>query len=137
MLFKYIASLLEASLSKFSQQELIAMMLKLQNKMKTSDTKFAEEVRKLNESVQQLKSDLAVTKNVNSQLHNRFANMERQCQANSQYFWREYVEIVGIPTLVLDNELKKSFGKLSTRLELKLMIRILNPASVLAVKAVQ
>ena len=113
------------------------MMLKLQNKMKTSDTKFAEEVRKLNESVQQLKSDLAVTKNVNSQLHNRFANMERQCQANSQYFWREYVEIVGIPTLVLDNELKKYFGKLSTRLELKLMIRILNPASVLAVKAVQ
>ena len=41
-----MASLTEESLSKLSKQELIAMMLKIQNKMETSDTKFAEEVRK-------------------------------------------------------------------------------------------
>ena len=55
------------------------MMLKMQNKIKSSDMKFAEEVRKLNESFQQLKPDIAITKNVNSQLHNHFVNMERQC----------------------------------------------------------
>ena len=33
--------------------------------MESSDTKFAEEVRKLNESFEQLKSDLSITKNVN------------------------------------------------------------------------
>ena len=67
-----MASLTEESLSKLSKQELIAMMLKMQNKMESSDTKFAEEVRKLNESIQQLESALAISKNVNSQLHKRF-----------------------------------------------------------------
>ena len=38
------------SLSKLSKQELIAMILQMQNKMETSDTKFAEEVLKLTES---------------------------------------------------------------------------------------
>ena len=60
-----MASLTEESLSKLSEQELIAVMLKIQNKMESSVTKFAEEVRKLNESFQKLKSDLAITKNVN------------------------------------------------------------------------
>ena len=87
------------------------MMHKMQNKMESSDTKFAEEVRKLNEIFQQLKSDLAITKNVNSQLPNRFVNMERQCWANAQYSRNECVEIVGIPTSVPDNELEETFCK--------------------------
>ena len=78
-----MASLMEESLSKRSKQELIAMMLKIQNKIETSDTKFAEEVRKLNKSFPQLKFDLAITKNVNSQLQNRFFNTERQCWENA------------------------------------------------------
>ena len=53
-------------------------MLKIQNKMKSSDTRFAKEVRKRNENFQQLKSDLTITKNVNSKLQNSFVNTERQ-----------------------------------------------------------
>ena len=114
------------------------MVLKMQNKMESSDAKFPEEVRKLNESFQQLKSDLAITETINRQLHNRIVNMERKYRANFQYSRREYVEIVGIPTSVLDNQLKETFfAILPTRLELKLMIGILNPAIVLAVKAVR
>ena len=60
-----MASLTEESLSKLSKQELIAMISTMQNKMESSDTKFAKEVRKLNESFEQLKSDLSITKNVN------------------------------------------------------------------------
>ena len=92
----------------------------MQNKMESSDTKFAEQVRKLNESFQQLKSDLAITKNVNSQLHNRFVNMERQCWANAQYSRRECVEIVGIPTSVADNELEETFCKIVDKVGVKI-----------------
>ena len=74
-----MASLTEESLGELNKQELIAMMLKMLNKMGSPSTKFAEEVRTLNESFQQLKSDLAVTKNVNNQLSNYFANTEKQC----------------------------------------------------------
>ena len=76
---------MEESLSKLSKEELI-MMLKMQNKMESSDTKFAEEVRKLTESFQQLKPDLAITKIVNSQLHNRFVNMEKEFWAKCSVF---------------------------------------------------
>ena len=38
------------------------MMLKMQSKIESSDKKFAEEVRKLNDSFQQLKSYLAIVK---------------------------------------------------------------------------
>ena len=41
-------------------------MLKMPNEMQSSDTKFAEEVLKFNKSFQQLKFDIAITKNVNS-----------------------------------------------------------------------
>ena len=115
-----MASLTEESLGKLSKQEVISMMLKMQHKMESSDTKFAEVVRKLNENFEQLKSDLAVTKNVNSQLHNRFVNMERQCWANAQYSRRECVEIVGIPTSVLDNELEETFCKIVDKVGVKI-----------------
>ena len=109
----------------------------MQNKIVTSDTTFTGEVRKLNESFQQLNSDLAINKNVNSHLHNHFVNIERQCCANAQYSRRQCVEIVDIPSSVPDNGLEKPFENLSTTLELQTMIGLLNPAIVLAVKAVR
>ena len=118
-----MASLTEESFSKLSKQELIAMMLQMQNEMESSDTKFAEELRELNESFQQLKSDLTITKNVNSQLHNRLVNMEKQCWANAQYSRRECVEIVGIPTSVPDNELEKTFCKIVDNVGIKISDR--------------
>ena len=60
-----------------NKQKLIATMLKMQNKMESSDTKFAEEMRKLNESFQQPISDIAITINVNSQLCSCFVNIDR------------------------------------------------------------
>ena len=132
-----MTSLTEKSLSKLSKQELIAMMLGMQNKMKSSDTKFAEEVRKLNESFQRLKSDLAITKNVNSQLRNRFVDMERQCWPNAQYSWRECVEIVGIPTSVPDNELEETFCKIVDKIGVKIDDRDIPVIIVLATKAVR
>ena len=132
-----MASLTEESLSKLSKHELIAMMLEMRNKMKSSDRKFAEEVRKLNESFQQLKSDPAITKNVNSQLHNRFVNMERQCWANAQYSRRECVEIVGIPTTVPDNELEETFCKIVDKVGVTIDDRDIPVIIMLATKVVR
>ena len=100
MLFKYIAFLTEESLGKLRKQELIAVMLKIQNKMESSDTKLAEEVRKLNESFEQVKSDLAIKK------------MLIASSTITSLKWREYVETVGISTPVPDNELEKTIVKL-------------------------
>ena len=88
--------------------------------MESLDTKFAEELRKLNESFQQLKSDLVITKNVNSQLHNRFVHVEIQCWENPQYSRRECVENVGIPTSVPDNELAETFCKIVDKIGVKI-----------------
>ena len=118
-----MASLTEESLSKLSEQELIAVMLKIQNKMESSFSKFAEEVGKLNESFQKLKSDLAITKNVNNQLHNHFVNMDRQFCINTQYSRRECVEILGIPTSVPANELEETFCKIVDKIEFKINYR--------------
>ena len=104
-----MVSLTEESLSKLSKQELIAMISTMQNKMESSDTKFAEEVRKLNESFQQHKYDLAITKGVSSRLHICFVSMERQCWASAQCSRGECEGIVGIPTSVPDKELEEAF----------------------------
>ena len=95
-------------------------MLKMQNKMESSDTKLAEEVHKHNESFQQLKPDLVMTKNFDSKLHNCFVNMEKECWKNAQYSRREYVEIVAISTSVPDNELEKNVCKIAEKFKVKI-----------------
>ena len=122
-----MGSLTEESLIKLSEQELIAMMLKMQNKMEPSYTKFAEEVGKLNENFQKLKSDLAITKNVNSELHNRLVNME-----SAQYSRRECMKIVGILTSFPDNEFEKTFCKIVDKVGVKINYRDIDFVIVLA-----
>ena len=61
------------------------MMLKLKNKMKSSDVEFADEILKFNKSFEKLKSGLAITKNINSLFHNSFFIIEKQCWAIVQY----------------------------------------------------
>ena len=92
----------------------------MQNKMESSATTFAEEVRKLNESFQQLKFDFAIAKNVNSQLDNRIVNMKRQCWANTQYSRGERVETVGITTSVPDKELEETLCKIIGKVGVKI-----------------
>ena len=84
--------------------------------MEDKDNTVLEEVRKLNESVSQLRSEVAVTKNVNNLLLTRLTTLERQCWANAQYSGPECLDIVGIPhevsREVLKEKVLKIFGKL-------------------------
>ena len=104
------------SLDKLRKQDLIPIVLTLQSKLEDKDNPVLEEVRKLNESVSQLCSELAVTKNVNDLLLTRLTTSERQCWANAQYSRRECLDIVGIPhevsVEVLEEKVLKIFGKL-------------------------
>ena len=56
------------SLDKLRKQDLIPIALNLQSKLEDKNDKILEEVRKLNESVSQLRSDLPVAKTVNNLL---------------------------------------------------------------------
>ena len=84
--------------------------------MEDKDNTVLEEERKLNESVSQLRSELAVTKNVNNLLLTRLTTLEKQCWANAKYLRRECLDIVGIPhevsEEVLEEKVLKIFGKL-------------------------
>ena len=98
------------------QQDLIPIILTLQSKLEDKDNTVLEEERKLNESVSQLRSELAITKNVNNLLLTRLTTLEKQCWANAQYLRRECLDIVGIPhevsEEVLEEKVLKIFGKL-------------------------
>ena len=65
------------------EQNLILTVLSLQSKLEDKDNTVLEDVRKLNESISKLDTELAVTKNVNNLLLTRLTTLERQCWANA------------------------------------------------------
>ena len=90
---------------------MIPIVLSLQSKLDEAKleakNKVLEEIRKLNNSFLKLESELSVTKQVNSLLLSRLANMERQYWANAQYSRRECVDIIGIPSEVKGDDLEE------------------------------
>ena len=77
---------------------------------------LVEEVKKLTSSFAKRKSELAISKNTTIVLSGRLVHMERQCWANAQYSRREFVEVVGIPSSVHQNQLEDSVCKIFDKL---------------------
>ena len=67
------------SIDKLRKQDLIPIVLTLQSKLEDKDNTVLEELRKLNESVSQLRLELAVTRNANNLLLTGLTTLERQC----------------------------------------------------------
>ena len=105
-------ALSEESLNKLTKPEIVAAYMNLQTKMTKMESNMINEVRKLNGNLEKLRSELDVTKNVNSLLPDRLTSLERQCWANAQYSRRECIEISGIPKSVEDNALESTFCKI-------------------------
>ena len=61
---------------------------------------------KFNDNFSKLQSELAITKQVNTELTNRIVTLERQCWANALCSRKECLEVVGIPRQVDDNQLE-------------------------------
>ena len=72
-------ALSEESLNKLIKPEIVAAYMNLQTKMTKMESNMINEVRKLNGNLEKLRSELDVTKNVNSLLSDCLTSLERQC----------------------------------------------------------
>ena len=74
--------------------------------MDSVNSDLIAELRKMREGLDQMKSDLGVTKKVSTLLSERLQTKEKQCWANAQYSRRKCLKISGIPSSVSDNVLE-------------------------------
>ena len=74
--------------------------------MDSVNSDLIAELRKMREGLDQMKSDLGVTKKVSTLLSERLQTKEKQCWANAQYFRIKCLKISGIPSSVSDNVLE-------------------------------
>ena len=79
----WMAALSEESLNCTSK--IVALVSGLQNKIDIQNSYFTDEMIKLKESFNQLRSDILATKNANNLLSGRLIQLERQCWANANY----------------------------------------------------
>ena len=106
-----ISEYTEESLDKILKRDLIPIVLNLQSTVaekNNSNNEFLDEIRKFNNNFSKRKSELAVTKQVTTELTKRIVTLGRQCWVNSQYSRRECLEVVGIPRQVVDNQWKQN-----------------------------
>ena len=96
----------EAILNKLSKPELVQLLLNTEANMGAHIATLTAEIKEINNHLNKLEADVAVTKNVNSRLVDQLVETERQCWANAQYSRRECLEVVGIPTSVKDDALE-------------------------------
>ena len=101
-----MAALTEESLNKLYKTDLVVLVVSLQSKMDSVNSDLAAELRKMREGFDQMKSDLSITKKVNTLLSERLQTIEKQYWRNAQYSRRECLEISGIPSSVSDNDLE-------------------------------
>ena len=66
-----MAVLTEESLNKLSKPDLVALAVNLHNKMDSVNSDLVAELRKMREGFDQMKSDLSITKKVNTLLSER------------------------------------------------------------------
>ena len=71
-----MAALTEESLNKLNKPDLVTLVLNLQSKMDSVNSDLVAELRKMREGFDQMKSDLSVTKKVNTLLSERLQTIE-------------------------------------------------------------
>ena len=90
------------------------LVLQTEASLASQKTNLTTEVKDLLRYFKKLKTDVVVTKNVNSKLIERVVQTERQCWANAQYSHRDTVEDIGIPSSIRDQDLE---GKVRNNFE--------------------
>ena len=78
----------------------------LESKIEAYNAKNLEELNLIYQTFCKLSVDVAVTKDVNSLLSPRLADMENQCWRNVQYSRRRTFEILGLPKLFSNDEVE-------------------------------
>ena len=102
----------EAALRKLTRDEVIALTLEYQARFDNTLSNINRELSELQNDFKKIKSDLSVSKNVNSKLHKRVVALEREGWGNNQYSRRECLEIIGVPDSVSNDDLEKTTIKI-------------------------
>ena len=89
-----------SSLIKLIREELVNIVLDYQHKFDNSLGFINSELLELKSKFTKIKSDPAISRNVNVKLMERIVGTERKCLANEQYSRRECLEVSGIPESV-------------------------------------
>ena len=89
-----------SSLIKLTREELVNIVLDYQHKFDNSLGFINSELLELKSKFTKIKSDPAISRNVNVKLMERIVVTERKCLANEQYSRRECLEVSGIPESV-------------------------------------
>ena len=100
-------SLSEVALRKLTKDEVIALTLEYQAKFDNTLSNINRELSELRNDFKKIESELSVSKNVNSKLHERVVALERQCWGNNQYSRRECLEITVVPDSVSNDIWRK------------------------------
>ena len=95
------------SLPKPSKTQLIAMDLSQMDETKITIKSLRDEVKTMNTNFKKFEADVSIIKTVNNLLIKKSVEIEQQCWANAQYFRKECLEIAGIPTSILQQNLEE------------------------------
>ena len=110
-------SLSEAVLRKLTIDEVVTLTLEYQAKFDNTLSNINRELSELRNDFKKIESELSVSKNVNSKLHERVVALERQCWGNNQYSRRECLEITGVPDSVSNDDLEETTIKIFDKLD--------------------
>ena len=99
-------ALSESELKKLHKDEIINFALDYQNKFDSTLAGIRNELSDLKKDFEQLRSDLSITKLVNTKLKEKVVSLERQTWSNSQYSRRECLELSGIPETIENKDLE-------------------------------
>ena len=76
-------SLSEVALTKLTKDEVIALTLEYQTKFDNTLSNINNELSQLHNDFKKIESELPVSKNTNSLLHERVVALERRCLGNN------------------------------------------------------
>ena len=96
----------EETLQPLNKTQIIKLFLKTQEQTNNTINTLTEEIKEIHRSFKKLESKIVVVKKVNDALVKQLSSVERQCWKNAQYSRREFVEVVGIPSPVEQDQLE-------------------------------
>ena len=89
-------SLFAAALRKLTKDEVITLTLEYQAKFDNTLSNINKHLSELCSNFQKIKSELSVSKDVNSKLQERAVALERQFRGNNQYSRGKCLEITSV-----------------------------------------
>ena len=98
----------EAFLNRLSKPNLVQLILNTEANLGSQIAKLTTKVKDLLAHSKKFEADVAVVRNVNSKLVESVVATECQYWKNAQYFRRDTLEVVGIPTSIRDNDLEQN-----------------------------